>query len=129
MRKSCVLLALALALGTAPAFAQGTPQTISSVDVRTIGTGFRASKIIGSTVVNDRNETIGKVDDLLVTQSGAAGGGNYVVLSVGGFLGVGSKLVAIRYDQLRPDPDKSEFILPGATKESLRSLPDYAYAR
>ena len=72
----------------APAKAQGVPQTveITKVDVQKAA-GYRASQVLGSTVVNDRNETIGKIDDLLVTRDGKE---PYPVLSVGGFLGMGT---------------------------------------
>jgi hypothetical protein len=95
--------------------------------MKDLGGGIRASKIIGSTVVNDQNETVGKIDDLIFSSAGAQE--PVAVLSVGGFLGVGAKLVAIRYDQLKPAPEKSELVLPGATKDSLKTLPDFEYAR
>jgi hypothetical protein len=51
---------------------QGAPQSveIAKVDLQTVAAGYRASKVIGSSVVNDGNETIGKIDDLLVTRDG-----------------------------------------------------------
>ena len=56
----------------APVNAQGVPQTvdIAKVDVKTVAAGYRASKVIGSSVLNSANETIGKIDDLLVTRDG-----------------------------------------------------------
>jgi hypothetical protein len=67
---SAVMLGVALLSGGAGA--QGTPQIIelAKVDVHTLAAGYRASKIIGSSVVNDANETIGKIDDLLVSSDG-----------------------------------------------------------
>ena len=46
--------------------AQVTPQTIelAKIDVQKLSAGYRASKVIGSSVVNDANEFIGKIDDL-----------------------------------------------------------------
>ena len=82
--------------------------------------------MIGSTVVNDQNESVGKIDDLIVS---AGAQEPVAVLSVGGFLGVGSKLVAVRYNELKANPEKSDFILPSATKDSLKALPDFNYAR
>ena len=54
----------------APVSAQGVKQTveIAKVDVRTAAAGYPASKVIGSSVLNEANETIGKIDDLLVTR-------------------------------------------------------------
>jgi hypothetical protein len=107
-------------------FAQGATQTITVLDVRTLATGLRASQVIGSSVTNANNETIGKVDDVIITRDNQA---LVAVLSVGGFLGVGDKLVAIRFDELHPAPDHKSFVLAGGTKDGLKSLPEYIYAK
>jgi hypothetical protein len=107
--------------------AQGVQQTvpIAKVDVQTVAAGYRASKVIGSSVLNEANETIGKIDDLLVTRDGKE---PYAVLSIGGFLGLGTHLVVVRYDSLRFDPD-NKIVLPGGTKEGLTMLPAFEYAK
>ena len=119
-------IAAAAALAT-PVYvlAQGTPQTVqlAKLDVVNIATGYRASKVIGSSVVNELGDTVGKVDDVIIGQDGKA---PYAVLSVGGFLGVGTKLVVLPYDQLRTTGAK--IVLPGATKEALKALPEFKYA-
>jgi hypothetical protein len=127
---SAAIVAIATSLAGAPAVAQTAPQAtaaFSGVDAKDLGGGSRASKVIGSSVVNEQDETVGKIDDLII--SGSYSREPVVVLSVGGFLGVGSKLVAIRYDELKANPEKSDFVLPGATKDSLKALPDFNYAR
>lgn len=106
--------------------AQGKPQTVTVVDVKALGTGYRSSKIVGSAVTNAANETIGKIDDLIITRNDRA---LFAVISVGGFLGMGNKLVAVRYDELRPAPDNKSFVLAGATKDGLKALPAYEYAK
>jgi hypothetical protein len=74
--KKTMLLAGAAMIGvgllTAHANAQGVPQTveITKVEVQKVAAVYRASKVIGSSVLNDANETIGKIDDLLVTRDG-----------------------------------------------------------
>ena len=74
--------ALAL-LANAPAQAQGAQQTVqlAKVDVVKTATGYRASKVIGATVVNEANDSVGKVDDVIIGTDQKP----YVVLSVGGF--------------------------------------------
>ena len=104
--------------------AQGVPQTITAVEVKVVATGYRTSQIVGSTVMNDAKESIGKIDDLIIAQDKHI---VFAVVSVGGFLGAGSKLVAIQYDQLRPNPDNQGFVLAGATKDSLKALPEFSY--
>lgn len=105
--------------------AQGTPQTVQlvKVDVVKVSTGYRASKVLGSSVVNEAGDTVGKIDEIIVGPDGKA---PFVVLSVGGFLGVGNKLVALPYEQMRTDGKK--IVLPGATKDSLKSLPEFKYS-
>src|ERR1043165_7722406 len=66
--------------------AQGVPQTVelAKIDVQKLAAGYRASKVIGSSVVNEENEVIGKIDDLLISLDGKE---PYAVPSIGGFLG------------------------------------------
>jgi PRC-barrel domain len=128
--KKTMLLASAAMIGvgflTAHANAQGVPQTveIAKVDVQKVAAGYRASKVIGSSVLNDANETIGKIDDLLVTRDGKE---PYAVLSIGGFLGMGTHLVVVRYDSLKFADNK--IVLPGGTKDGLKMLPAFQYSK
>jgi hypothetical protein len=128
MKKSMALAGAAMisiALLSGGAGAQGTPQTVElvKVDVQKLAAGYRSSKVVGSSVVNDANETIGKIDDLLVSSDGKQ---PYAVLSIGGFLGVGTHLVVVPYETLK-FADK-RVILPGGTKEGLKMLPEFKYA-
>jgi hypothetical protein len=129
MRKT-MLLASAAMIGVgflAPhAKAQGVPQSveIAKVDVQKVAAGYRASKVIGSSVVNDANETIGKIDDLLVTHDGKE---PYAVLSIGGFLGMGTHMVVVRYDSLKFADNK--IVLPGGSKDGLKMLPAFQYSK
>ena len=127
MRRSIILAtaaSLAVAL-SAPAFSQGAPQTVTlmKIDPQTLATGYRTSKVVGSTVVNESNETVGTIDDLIVTPGGQA---PYAVLSVGGFLGMGTKYVVVPFTSLKIVDKK--MVLPGGTKDALMTLPDFKYA-
>ena len=51
----------------------------------------------------------------------------YVVLSIGGFLGMGTHMVVVRYDSLKFDDNK--IVLPGGTKDSLQMLPAFEYSK
>jgi len=129
MKKPILLASAAIIsvmLLAAPANAQGVPQSveITKVDVQKVAAGYRASKVVGSSVANDANQTIGKIDDLLVTRDGKE---PYVVLSVGGFLGMGTRLVVIRYDSLKFADNK--IVLPGGTKDGLKMLPAFQYSK
>jgi len=106
------------------AAAQGAPQTVVqySVDVVKIGNGYRASKIIGAKVHNDAKDEIGTIDDLIVSRDDRV---PYATISVGGFLGVGDKLVVIKFDDLKVGDDGT-MVMTG-TKESLKALPKFSY--
>src|ERR1700682_6097059 len=120
IKKSMILCSAAIigiAVLSGGAGAQGTPQTIElvKVDVQKLAAGYRASKVIGSSVLNDANETIGTINDLLVSLDGKQ---PYAVLSIGGFLGMGTHLVVVPYDSLKFADKK--VVLPGGTKEGLK---------
>ena len=106
--------------------AQGVPQSvdIAKVDVQKVAAGYRASKVIGSSVLNEADEKIGSIDDLLVTRDGKE---PYAVLSVGGFLGMGTRLVVVRYDSLKFVDNK--IVLPGGTNEAIKMLPAFEYSK
>ena len=127
MRHSLELLAGAAVIAmslSGPGFSQGAPQTLSmmKVDPQSLATGYRTSKVVGSAVVNEANETVGTIDDLTVTPSEKV---PYAVLSVGGFLGMGTKYVVVPYSAL--EVNDKRMMLRGATKESLKSLPEFKY--
>jgi len=116
---------LALTVGAvAPAFAADlTPQPVSAVNVTQLADGYRSSKLVGAAVKNTAGDSIGKIDDLIVSRNDKV---LYAVLSVGGFLGIGSKLVAVPYNSL--EVAKDNLILPTGTKEQLKALPEFKYA-
>jgi sporulation protein YlmC with PRC-barrel domain len=62
------------------------------------GSTWRGSKVVGLNVYNDKNESIGSINDLLIDKSGNI---KAVVLGVGGFLGMGEHLVAIPFDKIK----------------------------
>mgnify|MGYP001201350520 CR=1 FL=1 len=128
MKKATIFIGAALAgvvLLSGAAGAQGAPQTVdvAKVDVQQLSAGYRASKVIGSSVLNDANETIGKIDDLLISPDGKT---PFAVLSIGGFLGMDGHYVVIPYDGLKLVENK--VVLPGGTKDMLKMLPEFKYA-
>ena len=81
---------------------------------------WRTSKVVGLSVYNDQNESIGSINDLLMDK-----GGNMkaAVISVGGFLGVGAHLVAVPYDKIKfvNEPVPSATASAGSTGSSSGS--------
>jgi sporulation protein YlmC with PRC-barrel domain len=95
---SLLLASAAFAAETSTTNAPNAAATAGSVsDISYQGT-WRASKVAGLSVYNDQNENIGTINDLLMDKSGNIKG---AVISVGGFLGMGSRYVAVAYDKLK----------------------------
>jgi hypothetical protein len=124
-------LAVALALG-GPAMAQTTspspgtspsPPPVSKTTDKGVvpdGAVARANAMIGTTVRNSAGDKIGTVDDLLMGSDSKV---NYAVLSVGGFLGIGDRLVAVPIGDLQMAAD--HMVMPSATKDSVAKMPKF----
>jgi sporulation protein YlmC with PRC-barrel domain len=95
---------------------------VTVAETQLIATGYRASKLLHQDVYNDKNEKIGKVDDLIVTPDGTL---SIAVIDVGGFLGLAKHRVAIPVRQFAHVAPKA--VLPGATKDQLKALPKFEY--
>jgi sporulation protein YlmC with PRC-barrel domain len=135
-----LLTALALgALVSSAALAQNT-QTASTKGE------WQASKFIHMNVYNAKNEKIGDIKELLLDKSGKI---ETVAIAVGGFLGVGERDVAVKFDQLKwvNEPPKSssttgssqsqgarkqnypDHAVFNATKDQLKSMPQFDYSK
>ena len=108
---------------TRPAITTETSSMASSSKYVTADGQVRMSKVVGASVYNDQNQSVGSVDDLLMSDSDHKAA--TAVISVGGFLGMGSKLVSVPFDQLKIQNDR--IVMPGATKASLEGMPEYHY--
>src|SRR5215471_8680579 len=87
------------------AFAQQPTTTADKADTKAASTtsssyhgDWRASKLAGLSVYNEKNEKIGSINDLLMDKSGAI---KAAVIGVGGFLGMGEHLVAVSFDKVK----------------------------
>ena len=89
----------------------------------TMSGSVNAEKMIGRTVVNSNNEKVGDVESVLIDSDGRA---RYVVVGVGGFLGVGERDVAIRWDALS-FADNTDKVIVNATKDQLSALPAHRF--
>ena len=99
--------------------------SVSQQELNLAEKGWSAKKdIIGKTVYNDNNEKIGDVNDVIFSRNNSA---SFVVIGVGGFLGMGEHDVAVPLSRIKHDNDK--LILAGATKEALKKMPEFRYAK
>jgi sporulation protein YlmC with PRC-barrel domain len=79
---------------------------------------LRAPKLVGVAVYDSENKDIGKISDLLLDHDGSV---KAVVLSIGGFLGIGSKDVAVPYSDIHWQTEQRTAATnpaPGATPGS-----------
>ena len=107
-------------VGKKPEQQTGNPQQERMV----LQQGFRASKIIDQTVKNAQGEELGEVDDLIMSRNGKI---KKVVLSVGGFLGVGDRLVAVPFKSLQIS-EKGDIVY-NVTNQQLENHPVFSYRR
>ena len=115
-------LVIGLAFTTSPAMPQAGVQLVK-VDLSVVAKGYRMSKLIGISVSNEKNEKIGTLDDVVADKKQL----NFAVLQVGGFLGLGGRLVVVPYESLVIDDVGKTITLPGASKDALKNLSEYNY--
>jgi len=88
--------------------------------------GHLATKIVGEAVYNgtgDDAEKVGEVNDMVVTDAGDI---DAVVIGVGGFLGIGEKDVAIKFDDVKwSERDGDRFLVIAASKDELKAMPEF----
>jgi sporulation protein YlmC with PRC-barrel domain len=83
---------------------------------------FRVDKIIGSKVINQKGETLGKIEDLVVDID--TGRIVYAILDFGGFLGIGDKLFPVPWESLAALPLEGIFFL-NQSKEQMEKAPAF----
>jgi sporulation protein YlmC with PRC-barrel domain len=76
-------------------------------------------------VYDPSNSKIGKIDDVLVSDSGQV---NALVVGVGGFLGAGEKDVAVPFNAVKwTTKDNKNYLTLAATKDDLKSAQGLKY--
>ncbi|TXS91649.1 PRC-barrel domain-containing protein [Parahaliea aestuarii] len=85
--------------------------------------GMRASNLIGTEVKTSKDEDVGSVSDLIINDNGQL---MAIVVSVGGFLGMGERDVAIGWDDVTQSGVADEpHLRIKATLDSLRAAPEF----
>ncbi|MGQ9367015.1 PRC-barrel domain-containing protein [Azospirillum sp. ST 5-10] len=93
--------------------AAGAPRGIASVD-----------ELVGKTVVDGNDETLGEVEDVILAPDGQA---QRIVLSRGGLLGIGEKQVAIDFAQIETRSDSDDLYASGLTRDQVKGMPEFQY--
>jgi sporulation protein YlmC with PRC-barrel domain len=81
-------------------------------------------QVLGKAVYNDASQKIGSIADVVIAPDKSV---SYAIVATGGFLGVAKHDVAIPVSQFQQVDGK--FVLAGATKENLKAMPPFEYAR
>ena len=116
------IFAAIIAAAAPGAFAQtrAVPETHPAVTSHIIQSDeVRASKMMGTTVYDLQNRSIGKVSDIVLNKDGKV---DAVVLDVGSFLGMGGKYVAIPLSDIKTDNNR---LTLDRTKEQLQQMAAY----
>lgn len=82
-----------------------------------------AKGMIGKTVYNENNQSIGKLHDIILNNDGTA---QMVVISNGSFAGMGGKLAAFSYDALVNRTAKGDIVTP-LTQKNIDAAAEFSY--
>jgi sporulation protein YlmC with PRC-barrel domain len=124
-----------------------TTETITTTQIVTHTSQWRASKLIGVNVYNTQNEKLGDISEILLDQSGKV---SSIVVGVGGFLGIGERDILVGLDKLNfvnePLPSTTgaannarsprmanekwypDHAVMNATKDQLKAMPQFTYS-
>jgi len=118
-----ILATVVLSLWIDRALAQEV--ALTPMQATEVARGYRAETLKLKPVVNDKNETIGRINDFIFGKDANI----YVVLAVGDFTGVGGHLIAIPFRSLKLDDPSGDIVLPGVSRAALEKLPVFLGSR
>jgi hypothetical protein len=132
--KKFALIAASLAILASPAFAQTAKNTTTGTapaeaKFSTVSKDeMFSSKLKGLSVTNQKNETVGEITDLAIKNHEI----DALILSVGGFLGLGEHYVAVSPASVnvRFDAKDNKWLASmNTTKEALKAAPEFKYPK
>jgi len=130
--KKIALMAASLAILATPVLAQDNKTTGKATAEDKFSTVSKdemfSSKLKGLSVTNQKDETVGEITDIAIKNHEI----DALILSVGGFLGMGERYVAVspasvnvRYDA----KDNKWLASMNTTKEALKDAPEFKYPK
>jgi sporulation protein YlmC with PRC-barrel domain len=111
----------------APEAAQPMPSAPEGAEKMTAvpGDSVSVTDYYKQNVYDASDNTIGEMSDVLLDKDGHV---TAVMLSVGGFLGLGAKYVSVPFNALRmTEKDGKRYLVMDTTKDALTSAPGYQY--
>ena len=99
--------------------AAGQEVALTPMQATELARGYRAEALKLKPVVNDKNETIGRINDFVFGKDGNI----YAILGVGDFTGLSGQAVATPFRSFKLDDPSGYIVLPGASRAALEKLP------
>jgi hypothetical protein len=130
--KKIVLMAASLVILATPVLAQDSKTTGKAPADAKFSTVSKdemfSSKLKGLSVTNQKDETVGEITDLAIKNHEI----DALILSVGGFLGMGERYVAVSPSSVnvRYDAKNDKWLASmSTTKEALKDAPEFKYPK
>jgi len=82
----------------------------------------QAQSVLGRQVRSTANENMGRIVDVIVDPEGRV---RAAVIDFGGFLGVGSRKIAVDWNALRFDASKPDIVTSELTRDQVKAAPEY----
>lgn len=129
--KKLALITASLALLATPVFAQSAVTTGAAPAEAKFSTVSKeemfSSKLKGLNITNQKDETIGEISDLAIKNNQV----DALILSVGGFLGMGERYVAVSPASVKVSLNKDNkwVATMNTTKDALKAAPEFKYPK
>jgi sporulation protein YlmC with PRC-barrel domain len=130
--KKIALIVASLAVLASPVLAQDAKTTGMAPAEAKFSTVSKdemfSSKLKGLNVTNQKDENIGEITDIAIKNNQV----DALILSVGGFLGIGERYVAVSPSSvsIRRDAKNDKWLASmNTTKEALKEAPEFKYPK
>ena len=108
----------------APQNDEDTKEEKTSVPA-TVVDGEQLESVLGIEALSSTGDDMGRIVDIIVDRTGQI---RAAIIDFGGFLGVGSRKIAVDWRSLHFDPKKAGAVVVNLTKDQLRVTPVYKAA-
>ncbi|SEQ76228.1 PRC-barrel domain-containing protein [Nitrosomonas sp. Nm51] len=128
--KLVLLMAAILLFAFTNAHAGSEVHSAEKIEYGKSGITYRVDKdvhkLIGKDVVNNKGDALGTVENFLISNPENI---QYAIISVGGFLGIGDKLVAVPVKNLQMNKEEGNVSLNNVTGDELKNAPAFEYEK
>lgn len=114
-----------LLLAMSPLMSRAQSVEVLKVDITAVAQGYRVSSLLGRDVINEQNEEIGEIDDFVIGRDRVL----FVILEVGGFLGIGAHLIAMPAGAIDMETVKGKIRIKSASRSQLQKMPQFNYSK